>query len=887
MIELTLLGPHGLRGSDGREFTSLPAQPKRFALLAYLALGGGGYHRRDTLAAMFWPDMDQFAARRALRNTLYHLREALGEGPIVSRGDDAVSIDTALLICDVAQLSAAVDAGRYEAALDYCRGELLAGIHFANAGEVFEDWLARERLRVTDLVMRALRALIEREERAGNFATAAHWAQRACNMAPGDESWTRRAMTLLDQANDVGSALRLYEAHVRRLAAEFAATPSAETRALAARIRGGSQTTPTRSDPVPPLIAPFAAGRADVPVPLADSPQPISGVTAGVSVGAVGTPLIPARPLRQSRWRAAVIGATLFLGIAAAGLLAARAANAGRGRVAARKRVVVIGFDNRTGDSALQSLGRMTQDWIAQGLVRTNLVDVVDPRAVFVQGRTPAGPALDPVTIAHRTGATLVISGNYYRTGDTLVFQAGVTDVRTGQLVRAVGPILSSDGNPVGALDDLRSRLMTALASIVDVRGAVNLDGGHEVPTFDAYRNYVDGWDAYWNGDSPRAKALFREAARRDTSFAAAALAVAVAAANSNDCPLVDSVTHAFDARPQQLDRMDRLTLQIAAARCRGRNEEMLRLTLERADLEPGDAGAQMSAAAAASWANRPRRTIELLARVDPAVDLAWSTDTTHFAYWGGLTEAFHRLGRHREELAAANRLPPGTPLSGIWLRGTALAALSRPAEVLALLDSALALPVETVVDIGLAPFTEGRPQYTVTPAWVANWISRELAVHGDTVAAREAAARAVAWYRGRAPDERSTYEERLVASWSLEMLGDYAGASRIARELSAEDSTNVDFRGELAGLAAERGDTLLADSLDRWLASQSVARVSWTASMYRARVAALLGRRDSAVARTRDALDEGAWPGWFHQEPALMRLRDRADFRALIAPHD
>jgi hypothetical protein len=47
------------------------------------------------------------------------------------------------------------------------------------------------------------------------------------------------------------------------------------------------------------------------------------------------------------------------------------------------------------------------------------------------------------------------------------------------------------------------------------------------------------------------------------------------------------------------------------------------------------------------------------------------------------------------------------------------------------------------------------------------------------------------------------------------------------------------------------------------------------------------LGRRDSAVARTREALDEGAWPGWFHQEPALALLRDRADFRALMAPRD
>src|SRR5512146_637845 len=111
MFDLTLLGLHAVRGPGGREIHSLPAQPKRFALLAYLALGeGDGYHRRDTLAAMFWPDLDQFAARRALRNTLYHLRDALGEGVIVTRGDDAVSIDPALLTCDVRMLRDAVAA---------------------------------------------------------------------------------------------------------------------------------------------------------------------------------------------------------------------------------------------------------------------------------------------------------------------------------------------------------------------------------------------------------------------------------------------------------------------------------------------------------------------------------------------------------------------------------------------------------------------------------------------------------------------------------------------------------------------------------------------------------------------------------------------------------
>jgi TolB-like protein/tetratricopeptide (TPR) repeat protein len=591
----------------------------------------------------------------------------------------------------------------------------------------------------------------------------------------------------------------------------------------------------------------------------------------------------PPRPRRRRVISSLVaVGAIVVVGVVVRVMSAAPARSSD-----ARKRVLVAVFDNRTGDTALQSLGRMTQDWLTQGILRTNLVDVVDPRAVFVQGRTAVGAAVDPVTIAHRTGAAMVISGSYFRTGDTLVYQAAVMDVLTGRVVRAVGPILSSARTPLGGLDELRSRVMSALASLVDARATQNLNGAGEVPTFDAYQAYVAGYDAFWHGDGRASKALFLEAAHRDTAFAAAGLAAAMAAANSNDCPLVDSLARSLQAGSRSLSQVDRLSLQIADARCRGRNEEMLRLTLERADLEPGNAGDQMSAAAAARWANRPKRSIELLQRINPAVDLAWSTDSTHFAYWSGLTEAFHLLGRYREELAAADRVPPGAPLSRIWLQGSALAALSRPTAALALLDSALTLPVETVGDIGLAPFTDGRPQYTVTPAWVANWISRELVVHGDTVAARQAAARAVAWYRGRTPDERATYEERLVAAWSLEMLGEFAEAEALARQLVAEDSMNVDFQGELAGLAAERGDTVLADSLDRWLAAQPVARVTWTASVYRARVAALLGRRDAAVARLREAMDEGAWPGWFHQEPALQALRDRADFRALMDPRD
>jgi len=151
--------------------------------------------------------------------------------------------------------------------------------------------------------------------------------------------------------------------------------------------------------------------------------------------------------------------------------------------------------------------------------------------------------------------------------------------------------------------------------------------------------------------------------------------------------------------------------------------------------------------------------------------------------------------------------------------------------------------------------------------------------VHGDTAAARQAATRALGWYRARSTDERSTFEERLIAVWSLEMIGAAAEAERNIRTLILQDTANIDYRGALGGLAAERGDTALADSIDGWLGRQTGDQVGWSASFYRARNEALLGRRSDAVARLRDAIDHGAWPMYLHIDPAL------AGVRALHAP--
>ena len=64
---LRILGGVELCGPDGRPVRSILAQPKRLALLIYLAAAGPeAFRRRDTLLALFWPEADAGRARRAL-----------------------------------------------------------------------------------------------------------------------------------------------------------------------------------------------------------------------------------------------------------------------------------------------------------------------------------------------------------------------------------------------------------------------------------------------------------------------------------------------------------------------------------------------------------------------------------------------------------------------------------------------------------------------------------------------------------------------------------------------------------------------------------------------------------------------------------------------------
>jgi len=246
MIRLSVLGSLDLRASDGRQMLSVLAQPKRVALLAYLA-ANRDFVRRDTLLGLFWSESDEEHARHALRQSLYTLRRSLGPRVLASRGDEELGIDCAHLECDVALFEDAVRDGQAEAALELYKGDLLEGFFLSDAPG-FEKWLDVRRTTLRNQAAEAAWKLAQRAEDAGERAEAAAWGRRAADYSLDDESTVQRLVGLLDRVGDRAAALRAYEAFAWRLENELGLQPSPETQALISEIREREAAAPPSGD---------------------------------------------------------------------------------------------------------------------------------------------------------------------------------------------------------------------------------------------------------------------------------------------------------------------------------------------------------------------------------------------------------------------------------------------------------------------------------------------------------------------------------------------------------------------------------------------------------------------------------------------------------------
>ena len=644
MIEIRAFGAIDMLSDDRPDFGAIVMQPKRLALLLYLAIARPhGFHRRDNLVALLWPELDASHSRNALSKAIHHLRRALGDSVIVARGDE-VMLDLEQLTSDVREFSEATWKGDHQAALDLYRGPLAVGFFVDDAPE-FERWLDSERDRLRAQVSRAAWALAEEARTDRKLNDAAQLARRASSFMPEDEPTLRRLMSFLASLGDRAGAIRACDAFASWLRKELEADPAPETQLLNQRIRENGNVV---------LSEPVSA--------IAPSPSPVA------------MPLTERVPRSMSWVRVAIIAsglvAVILIGIGLAASTTARP-------VFDAKRVMVSRFENRTGDPRYDPVGVMAMDWISEDIAETGLVSVVDPRSHSL------------------ASAGFVISGAYYIAGGRLLFHAQLSNSADRTISRAFVPVSAPVQSPTKGFDSLGLQAVASIAEATDTRVAAFSRVVRTPPSYESYLEYVKGIEAFARHDEAESYGHFLRAYDLDTTFVTALLNAGASILNRWSGQ--DSIIAILRAKRGSLSPFNQLWLDSYLASMRHDWPEVFRTTRELARQAPGSYFPFIHAGAAIS-VNNPRAARDALLSVDPT--RGWMRDW--FDYWYARCNAQHMLGDYESELADARlgrrQYPRNFAVISAEVRP--LATLGRANEVDALLDAASAMPAHDTWEV-------------------------------------------------------------------------------------------------------------------------------------------------------------------------------------------
>ena len=517
MFSLRTLGGLSLTSADG-PVPSRANQRRRLALLAVLAAAHRRPLSRDKLTAIFWPDTNTERARHLLADSLYVLRDSLGEDVFTVTGDD-VALNHERVASDVVDFANALQGGDLVRAVGVYAdgGPLLDGVFLSDAPE-FERWAELERQRLASDYRRALEQLANEATAREDAGASADWWRRLAGEDPLSSRVALGLMRALASAGDRAGALEFARVHATILRTELDTTPDPTVVAFAEQLRAGTgaKTSPARL----PAQTPAAV---DVDVAIADAaPRPPSKSRVTPHVAEVGAPAV-AKPTRRLAYAAGI----LILALSAYGALSAR-----RGRVAtaantAQPSIVVLPLVNVNVDAESESF--------ADGMTEELIDELSRIRGLRVISRTSAfafkGHHTDPRHIAESLHVASVLEGSVYRAGSQLRLSVRLVDGRDGSTrwaetyqrdMKDVFAVQSDIGRHVASA--LQFRLL-AHDSALRVRQPTR-----SLAAYDLYVRGRNQRELRTDAGFKAAITAFRRAIAEDSSFAVAYAALSEAA---------------------------------------------------------------------------------------------------------------------------------------------------------------------------------------------------------------------------------------------------------------------------------------------------------------------------------------------------------------------
>ena len=284
---LVTFGELALYETDSGRRVSVPR--KALAVMAILASSGTKPVSRERVMSLLWQG-NADAARGALKQTIYSLRQTLGTREIIRGGADLV-LDPAMVTSDVGEFEALLAREEWTRAIELHAGVFLDGFHARDAVE-FEQWTDSLRARCRERFHHALEKAASAARDRGDALAAVALSRRLAADDPLSATAAVAVMDALAASGDHTAALRHFSIHERLMREELGAAPHASV--VAAAERAGS----------PP--APGSAGRAGA------APTAVEAPAAAAAAQRLPSPAMAERRAGSSiRWVGAFVAVLL------------------------------------------------------------------------------------------------------------------------------------------------------------------------------------------------------------------------------------------------------------------------------------------------------------------------------------------------------------------------------------------------------------------------------------------------------------------------------------------------------------------------------------------------------------------------------------------------
>jgi DNA-binding SARP family transcriptional activator len=547
-VRFRTLGTLRLEAEDG-PVTGPAVQRHRLALLALLAVAPGHQVSRDRAVALLWPDRDEQQGRTLLNTTVHALRRALGTDAIQSVGD-ALYLDPDLVDCDVIRIERHRVAGRLEDAVAEYSGPFLDGFHLADSPH-FDEWLAQTREQLSSVHGKSIERLATAAGERGDAPAAVRWWTAFARHLPYSQLGATRLITALAAVGERAAALDAGEQFAARLRSELEVEPDEELLQLLAKLRADWVATPDEAPARPIRPGPLPPTVEESRPPVTEPPGPTSSKGEQRSTEPMDATRRP-----RARIRAMAAAATAIVAIVLTATIWPSGSNDSG---TSRDVVLLVPFEFR-GPPGLAYVGEGLVDLVATRLSTQTQLRTVLPRPFVARVGTQAFPSpaarLDAIArTARDQGAGRALLGTVEATDSTFILRASIIDTRSGSPGRPL-PVISGPRDSLLALVD---RLAAQLLAGQAAARADATPGLLAARPLAAIEPYLRGRAAYRRGAWTDAAAHFQHALETDSTFAQAALGLALAENFGGNTARWNWAMNTLQAHQGQLNRVEYL----------------------------------------------------------------------------------------------------------------------------------------------------------------------------------------------------------------------------------------------------------------------------------------------------------------------------------------